>query len=247
MSDKNRPDYGLDAPGVVWRMLGIGAAMLAVGLFLGTAMKRSAIARYMAPSLVSGGVAFLATGLVMIWGSRIGKLRLRDRLLALFPWRGDEKALDVGCGHGLMLLGAARRLKTGSAIGVDLWQKEDQAGNNREATMRNAVLEGVAERVTLRDGDARDLPFDDRSFDVVVSSWALHNIYDFKERRRALEEIVRVLRPGGRLLIVDIRHVREYTGHLSQLGMIEIREAGPSFLFVIPTRWLTASKPLEAA
>src|SRR5439155_13314827 len=100
-------------------------------------------------------------------GSKVGKLRFREKLLSEIPWRGDEQVLDVGCGHGLMLIGAAKRLKTGKAIGVDLWQKEDQAGNSREATWENIALENVAERVELKDGDARQLPFADGSFDVV--------------------------------------------------------------------------------
>ena len=72
----------------------------------------------------------------------MGKLRLRDRVLDGLALRGDEQVLDVGCGHGLMLLGAAKRLKKGKAIGVDIWQKEDQAGNDPEATRENARREG---------------------------------------------------------------------------------------------------------
>src|SRR5262245_50202181 len=53
------------------------------------------------------------TGLGMVWYSYFGKLRMRERLLDRVPWRGDERVLDVGCGRGLMLLGAAARLTTG--------------------------------------------------------------------------------------------------------------------------------------
>jgi cyclopropane fatty-acyl-phospholipid synthase-like methyltransferase len=45
------------------------------------------------------------------------------------PWKGDEAVRDVGCGHGLMLVGAARRLTTGKATGIDIWQAEDLTGN----------------------------------------------------------------------------------------------------------------------
>src|SRR3546814_19951441 len=96
----------------------------------------------------------------MLWGSKIGKVRLRDKVLATLPWRGDERVLDVGCGHGLMLAGAAQRLLTGRVIGIDIWRSEDQARNSPEATLRNMRLEGVSERVEVRTADARDLPFD---------------------------------------------------------------------------------------
>ena len=64
--------------------------------------------------------------------------------------------LDVGCGHGLMLIGAAKRLSSGRAIGIDIWQDVDQANNSAAATRRNAELEGVS--VAVRDGDARRIP-----------------------------------------------------------------------------------------
>src|SRR5262249_40600592 len=154
--------------------------------------------------------SFLLTAGVMLWGSKVGKLRMRDRLLNSIPWRGDEQVLDVGCGRGLLLLGAARRLTTGKATGIDLWKSEDLSGNRAETTWENARAEGVADRVAIQDGDARSLSFPDETFDVVVSSSALHNIYEAAERQRALQEIVRVLKPGGRVAIFDIRHTREY-------------------------------------
>jgi cyclopropane fatty-acyl-phospholipid synthase-like methyltransferase len=58
----------------------------------------------------------------MLWGSKFVKFRLRDKWLNSISWCGDEKVLDIGCGHGLMLIGAAKRLRDGKAIGIDLWQ-----------------------------------------------------------------------------------------------------------------------------
>ena len=78
----------------------------------------------------------------MFWGSKVGKLRLRDKIIASIPWRGDEQVLDVGCGHGLMLLAVAKRLQSGRAIGIDIWSQVDQADNNPESTLANARIEG---------------------------------------------------------------------------------------------------------
>jgi len=249
MSDSSirpsRPNYGIDAPEVVSRFLAIGIS----GLILGVAgiflSSRGIVswARFFAVPCLAVGVMFLVQAGVMVWGSRIGKLSLRDKVIRSIPWRGDEVVLDVGCGHGLMLIGAAKQLRTGKAIGIDLWQAEDQAGNSREATWQNVELENLNPRVELRDGDARRLPFDTNQFDIVLSSWALHNIYDQAGRNMAVREIVRVLRPGGRLAIIDIRHTSEYARVLEESRMADIRRLGPDFLFVIPTFTLTATKP----
>jgi len=238
----SKPNYGLDAPEVVRRFLLIGGAMVAAGvtaIFIGNKVP---VARWFVGPFFGMGASFLATGSVMIWGSKVGKLHLRDKLVASLALQGNERVLDVGCGHGLMLLGAARKLTTGRAVGIDLWQQEDQAGNSREATLENADLEGVKERVELHDGDARQLPCEKESFDVILSSWALHNIYDAVGRRRALEEIVRVLKPGGKILITDIRHAKEYADVFRALGLTEVKVSAPIFTFVIPSRSVSARK-----
>jgi arsenite methyltransferase len=57
----------------------------------------------------------------------------------------------------------------------------------------------VADRVELDTGDMRQLPFADNTFDLIISNMALHNIPSAAGRRAAIDEAVRVLRPGGRL------------------------------------------------
>jgi SAM-dependent methyltransferase len=240
-----RANYGIDAPDVVLRFFLIGMAGFVISAACFFALKRGLLpwARFLIAPFLNVGFCFVLTALVMVWGSKIGKLHLRDRVLNALQWRGDELVLDVGCGHGLMLIGAAKRLRGGKAIGLDLWQKEDQAGNSREATWQNVEIEGVADRVELKDGDARALPFADSTFDVIVSSWALHNIYDQAGRETAVREIVRVLKPGGRLALLDIRHTKEYARLLQTSQMRDVKRTGPNFTFVIPSFTLTATKP----
>src|SRR5262249_35100229 len=132
--------------------------------------------------------------------------RERERLLDNIRWTGAERVLDVGCGRGLMLIGAAKRLTTGNAVGVDIWQAQDLSCNKPEATLENARVEGVSDRVEVRTADMRQLPFPEDSFDVVVSCAAIHNLYEASDRAEAIGEIARVLKPGGRAVIDDIRH-----------------------------------------
>ena len=89
--------------------------------------------------------------------------------------------------------------------------------------LENARLEGVAGRVEVRDGDARRLPFTDASFDVILSCLALHNIRSRAGRQQAVLEIARVLKPGGLVLLVDLRHTRDYVRVLHGCGLGDAR------------------------
>jgi arsenite methyltransferase len=245
---KCQPDWGLDAPVVVRRMtLGGAVALVAgfVGLTLDAARLSGPLA-VVAPLALVVGVALFAAAVVMVWGSKHGKLRMRDRLLDTIPWRGNERVLDLGCGHGLLLVGAARRLTTGTAIGIDIWRSYDQAENTPGVTRENGRIKGVADRIEVLSGDVRELPFDGQRFDVVVSSLAIHNVEDQTQRATAIREVARVLRPGGRVAIMDIKHAREYCRVLLESGLVNVRRSRPNFMFMLPTFMVTAEQaPVE--
>ena len=233
-----RADYGLDAPGVVRGFAVAGAAMAAAAVLL------AVVGVPVAPDLLGLGAAmFLATVVLMLHSSRRGKLVERDRLLDGLGLRGDEDVLDVGCGRGLLLIGAARRLPRGRAVGVDIWSAADQSGNSRAATLANAEAEGVAERVEVVDADMRALPFADARFDAVVSSIAIHNLPEAADRERACHEIARVLRPGGRVAVLDLRATAEYVIALEDAGLVDVERSGPSFRMYPPVRVVRARRP----
>ncbi len=156
--------------------------------------------------------------------------------------------LDMGCGRGAVLTAVARRLTKGRVTGVDIWSTTDQSGNAKDATLRNASLEGVRDRVNIETGDMRALPCKDAMFDLVVSSLAIHNIRSNADRRRAISEGFRVLKPGGRMVIADIRATAIYADELRKLGASNVarRRLGWRFWWGNPfaaTTLLTASKP----
>jgi len=165
----------------------------------------------------------LGIGCHMLYSSKVVKLRRPERLLDQITWAGSESVLDIGCGRGLMLIGAAKRLMTGKAVGVDVWHAEDQSDNKPDETIKNARLEGVADRVEVQTMDMRSLGFGDASFDVVVSHWAVHNLSEQADRKVALREMVRVLNPGGVIMLADIMHHDEYAAELRACGLQDVR------------------------
>jgi arsenite methyltransferase len=219
-----RPQYGIDAPGLLRFFAIAGSVALAVCL---VSLRLSAVGQTL-PIIIAAlsGVAtiyLLGMGCLMFYYSKIEKLKDCEELLNLIQWSGDEQVLDVGCGRGLMLVGAAKRLKSGQAIGVDLWQQQDQSNNNSAGTLENAAIEGVTERIEVKTADMRQLPFPDNFFDVIVSSWAVHNLEAESDRHKALDEMIRVLKPNGTVVLADIINQAEYAEYFNQHGMTKVQ------------------------
>ena len=226
-----RPHYGIDAPGLVRAFFLAGGALALTALGLGVwAASGAGWAVVGAVVLVLVALYPLGMGCLMLYDSLRTKVRGREAILDLVVWRGDERVLDVGCGRGLLLVGAARRLASGRAVGIDLWRGEDQSANTPEAALANARHEGVAARVEVVTGDMRALPFPDSSFDVIVSGWAVHNLDAIEDRRTALAEMVRVVKPGGAILLNDIVNRDEYCRVFTELGLKDVRIVLPSVL-----------------
>lgn len=121
--------------------------------------------------------------------------RVYRRIATLSRARPGDQVLDVGCGDGyLTRLMAETVAPGGSALGVD---------QSRE-TLRRARHITRDANCTFAEGTAQALDAADRSVDVVVSSLMLHHLPE-AGRERAVAEMFRVLRPGGRLLIAEFR------------------------------------------
>lgn len=243
-----KADYGVDAPGIVRNLFLIAGLFLAALVFapprigpFGAAGARVTIE--LRGLYVGGAISCLTGGTLMILYAEWGKLRQRDRMLAVIPWTGAEDVLDVGTGRGLLALGAAKKLTTGTAVGIDVWNPDDLTGNTADAFLANAEAEGVAERVEVRNADARALPFPDASFDVVLSNVCLHNIPDAAGRAEACREVARVLRPGGVALISDFRKTGDYARAFETAGL-GVTRTGPRIFDVFPPlRIVRAEKP----
>jgi arsenite methyltransferase len=236
-SFRRRGAYGVDAPFL----------LPILGLLFAANVVNGVLSRSVWPFV--GAAAVLACAACGLYTSRRGKFHTWNQLLDRLDLSGSDRVLDLGCGRGAVLMLAARRLTTGRATGIDIWSRADQSGNAIQATLDNAQAEGASERVSVLTADVTSLPFEDGYFDLVLSNVAVHNVRGRAGRRRAVEEAVRVLRPGGRLLIADIWGTRLYRDHLVMLGMSNVvrRTLGWRMWWSGPwlaTRLVSATKPI---
>jgi SAM-dependent methyltransferase len=246
-----RGAYGFDAPYAPLLLALGGACLLAlsVGELWGGEGATTRHGRMRASGLGIGGIWLFLNAGVFVYTTRAGKFAVWAEVLDRLELKGDERVLDIGCGRGAVLLMAAQHLPHGRAVGVDIWSATDQSGNAEQVTRQNAALEGVADRIELHTADMRQLPFDDGSFDVVVSSLAIHNVRGAGERARALREAARVVKKGGKLAIADIRHTRAYARELEACGLkiTERRSLGIRTWYACgpwaATRLVAATKP----
>jgi SAM-dependent methyltransferase len=237
-------NYGIDSPAIV---TGLAAIAIAAGVATGvSAVVDAPLTLTIGLGLASVYLASYAASMIIY--SKRGKMRVRDRLLNAMAWRGDERVLDVGCGAGLLVVGAAGHLTTGRATGLDRWIKGATSRNQPKAVRANAQAQGVRDRIELCRGDVTGLPFPDDAFDVVVSNFVVHELSTKAQRAAMVDEVVRVLKPGGRVALVDFVFTRESKDALVASGLSNVRRvpiSPPPILTLgfLRAHELTATKP----
>jgi arsenite methyltransferase len=246
---EHKGDYGIDGSfhtiSARGQAIGVVATSAALAVSAAISLARGKWLTSAVTGTSAAGIA--ASTALYVYATTAGKFEVWNRILDDLRLQGDETVLDMGCGRGAVLLATAKRLPRGRAIGVDLWQA-DQTNNSPSATLANAELENVGDRVELHTADMTALPLDDNSVDVIVSSLAIHNIPSHEGRRQALGEAMRVLRPGGRLAIADLRETRQHTAHLRERGWNNVQRTSIGWRMWyggpwVSTRLVTATKP----
>lgn len=232
-------DYRLHLPHYVRYADIVGSVAVTLGIVSRATTSGN---RSIANSFIGAGMVVLVPSLVLrsfVQLFQTARNRLRDTIVKPVDWRGDEIVLDVGTGSGILLFACAKQLVSGKAIGIDIYDP-NAGGGSKEIFWRNARAEGVADKVELRPVDVRQMPFADETFDVTVSSLAMHHVGGAEDRQRATEEIVRTLKSGGRVSICDVTAViGDCEQALRQQGMTNIRKHEYLHLFTV----LSADKP----
>jgi SAM-dependent methyltransferase len=155
------------------------------------------------PAGIFGYITLILTLTVFRLGPRGGDFQRRiHQLIADQAATGPGRVLDVGCGSGSLAISVATTAPESTVEGIDSW------GSDWEYSQRqcesNARAVGVSDRVTFRQQSAAALSYPDASFDTVVSCLTFHEVRDRPDPTDAIVEALRVLRPGGRFVFLDL-------------------------------------------
>jgi ubiquinone/menaquinone biosynthesis C-methylase UbiE len=173
--------------------------------------------------------------------------KIRQATLELVEIQPADRILEVGCGTGSLTLAAKTKAGTHSQVfGIDI------AADMIDTARQKAAKAGLD--VQFQVGRIETIPYPDSQFDLVLSSLMLHHVHDPKDKQQGIAEALRVLKPGGRLLIVDMEppqnphikglaslivgremlahNVREFIPLLEKAGFVDIKTGPTKFRFL---------------
>ena len=207
--------YGV---GVYLFSFGVIVLIGAVGVVFGFAIHK--------PIFALLGFGAVLYGIISTSGWYIGRyvipgspVDFARKVISSLSLNGTEKVLDVGTGRGLFAIEVAKRLTSETVIGIDVWEPESTkrltfvhkwaqpTRNSKDRACLNAEIERVEGKVKFINMDASHLDFGENTFDLVICGYVISHLG--RHGKKALNEINRVLKPTGKLLIVD--NVRDFT------------------------------------
>jgi SAM-dependent methyltransferase len=165
--------------------------------------------------------------------------KIHEMILAYLPWDGKGMVLDIGCGSGALAIKLSEKYADAKITGIDYWGKDWDYGKSQ--CEQNAELAGVAGNIHFVQGSASKLPFEDNSFDAVVSNFTFHEVKDSKNKIAVVREALRILKKGGPFVFHDLFFDEKIYGRrekmleeLSGLGLSEITMTKTHDLDIIP-------------
>ena len=238
MENLKKPYYGYRIlPFITFALIGGGA----VATLLAVIFTIAAHSTWVLVLCWALGVILIISGI--LWYLSVGWInnpevvgRLQDNSMALLGdlCDGKGKVLDIGTGLGRVTIEIARRFPEASVVGVDTWTKLwCLFGMGKAGAEKNATIEKVTGLCTFQKGNALNLPFKDAEFQLVVSSFAFHEVKT-PDRMRLFREVLRVITPGGCFAICDlfgphylrrygVETVPELLEKVTQLGACDIK------------------------
>jgi ubiquinone/menaquinone biosynthesis C-methylase UbiE len=128
--------------------------------------------------------------------------QVRGLVLSNLDWNGEGQILDIGCGSASLTIELAKKYKKARIIGIDYWGKQWEY--SKTVCEKNAEIEGVAERVAFQKASAAALPFENDSFDAVVSNLVFHEVSGVQDKKELIREALRVTKKGGKFVFQDL-------------------------------------------
>ena len=238
MHKSKKSSYGLYGAGVYFFSLGIIVLIGAGASVIGFISQK--------PNFVLFGFCIILYGIISTSGWYFGRyvipgspVYFARKVISALSLKGTERVLDVGTGRGLFAVEIAKRLTAGKVIGIDAWVPDNiekltfvhkwtqPTGNSKDRACLNASIEGVEQKVKFINMDACNLNFSENSFDLIVCAYVIGHLG--RHGRKALIEINRVLKPTGKLLIVDncrdLTYLLMSTPHLFILSYLRGKKA----------------------
>lgn len=157
--------------------------------------------------------------------------RIHHFLAEHLDWDGKGQLLDIGCGSGALTIRCAKKYPNAQLTGIDYWGTEWSYG--KEQCERNAGIEGVADRITFRHGDAAKLDFADETFDAAVSNFVFHEVKSQPDKPELIKEALRVVKKGGSFAFQDLFCQKSLYGDINEV-ISELKASGVSEINFIP-------------
>ncbi|MGG3466326.1 class I SAM-dependent methyltransferase [Neobacillus pocheonensis] len=153
--------------------------------------------------------------------------KIHDLIVAKVNGEEEGKILDIGTGSGSLIIKLAKAFPESLLTGIDYWGKDWEY--SKAQSQRNAEIEGVSDQINFLKASAANLPFINDEFDTIVSCLTFHEVKEEKNKSEVMKEALRVLKPGGKFVFLDLFRDEKIFGKEKDL-LITLKKHGVSEL-----------------
>ncbi|MDP4094054.1 MAG: class I SAM-dependent methyltransferase [Bacillota bacterium] len=159
--------------------------------------------------------------------------KIHDLIVSNLKAQEKGKILDIGSGSGSLIIKLAKAFPNAAFIGIDYWG--DNWEYSKKQCEENAKIEGVSDKIGFQKASASKLPFEDSLFDSAVSCLTFHEVKDEKDKVKIIKEALRVIKPGGSFVFLDLFMDNKIYGEYADL-VKSVKELGVKEIDLIKLR-----------